>query len=63
MIEKGLSELSPKSREILILYYLEEFSYQEISDILQVPSGTVGVRLKRARDQLKAIYSKMDISI
>ena len=62
MIEKGLGELSPKAREILVLFYLEEFSYQEIADILQVPMGTVGVRLKRARESLKDIYARMELT-
>ena len=34
MIEKCLDELSPKYKEIIILHYLEELSYKEISDIL-----------------------------
>jgi RNA polymerase sigma-70 factor (ECF subfamily) len=62
MIEKGLDELAPKAREILVLFYLEEFSYQEIADILQVPLGTVGVRLKRARETLKDVYKRMDLT-
>lgn len=61
LVEKGLGELPPKSREILVLYYLEEFPYQEIADILQVPLGTVGVRLKRAKEQMRKIYEKMQI--
>ena len=61
LIEKGLEHLSPKSREILVLFYLEEFPYQEIADILQVPMGTVGVRLKRAREQLREVYKKMNL--
>ena len=53
MIEKGLDALTPAYKEIIILYYIEQQSYQEISDILQVPVGTVGVRLRRARKALK----------
>ena len=53
--------LPAKSREILVLFYLEEFSYQEIADILRVPMGTVGVRLKRAREALQAVYKDMQI--
>ena len=62
LIERGLEQLKPASREILILYYLENFSYQEIADILHVPMGTVGVRLSRARDQLRAVYKDLDIA-
>ncbi len=61
MIEKGLAELTPKYREILILYYLEEMSYQEIADIVQIPIGTVGVRVRRAKESLKNIYLRLDI--
>lgn len=53
LMNKGLDALAPAYKEVIILYYIEELSYQEISDILQVPVGTVGVRLRRARQALK----------
>lgn len=53
LMKKGLDALAPAYKEVIILYYIEEQSYQEISDILQVPVGTVGVRLRRARQALK----------
>jgi RNA polymerase sigma-70 factor (ECF subfamily) len=53
LIDKGLGGLAPNYREIIVLYYLEEMSYREIADILRVPIGTVGIRLKRAKDALK----------
>ena len=40
-------------REILILRHQEGFSYKEIADIAQIPSGTVMSRLARARAKLK----------
>lgn len=55
MINKSLLQLTVKYREPLILFYLEELSYQEISDILQVPVSTVGVRIKRAKDKMFSI--------
>lgn len=58
MIDKALEELQPKYREVLILHFLEDMSYKEISDILQIPSGTVGIRLKRAKQALKTVYEK-----
>ena len=48
-------KLDPKYREPLILYYLENMDYKEISDILQIPVSTVGVRLARARAQLRKV--------
>lgn len=53
LIQKGLEALTPAYKEVIILYYIEELSYQEIADVLQVPVGTVGVRLRRARASLK----------
>jgi RNA polymerase sigma-70 factor (ECF subfamily) len=61
MIERGLGELAPKYREVLILYYLEEMSYKEISEILQVPVGTVGIRIKRAKEALREVYAKLNL--
>ncbi|HEV8677401.1 MAG TPA: RNA polymerase sigma factor [Candidatus Paceibacterota bacterium] len=60
MIEKCLDTLSPKYREVLALYYLEELSYKEISDIIQVPTGTVGIRIKRAKEALKTAYEELN---
>jgi RNA polymerase sigma-70 factor (ECF subfamily) len=51
--EKSLANISPKYREVLILYYYEELSYQEIADILKIPTSTVGVRIKRAKDAIE----------
>ena len=59
MIDAGLDQLSAKYKEVLILHYLEELSYKEIADILEVPTGTVGIRIKRAKEALKKVYEKM----
>jgi RNA polymerase sigma-70 factor (ECF subfamily) len=53
LVEKGLEALPAAQREIIVLYYFEELSYKEISDVLHVPMSTVGVRLARARSTLK----------
>ena len=53
LVERGLETLSPAYREIIDLYYFENFSYREIADILHLPIGTIGVRLSRAREALK----------
>jgi len=52
-IENHLETIAPKYKEPLILYYLEDMDYKEISDILQIPVSTVGVRLARARRMLQ----------
>ncbi|MDQ5981844.1 MAG: hypothetical protein QG570_602 [Patescibacteria group bacterium] len=42
----------------LSLFYLEEKSYEEISDILRIPVGTVGTRINRAKGLMKKICQK-----
>lgn len=61
MLDKGLDQLSANYKEIIILYYLEGLSYKEISDILRIPIGTVGIRLKRAKDALRKVCEKLGI--
>ncbi len=51
-LESSLSKISPKYREVLVLYYYDELSYQEIADVLHIPIATVGVRIKRGKDSL-----------
>lgn len=55
IMDTSLTTLSPKYREVLVLFYYEELSYQEIADILHIPTATVGVRISRAKDTLKKI--------
>ena len=62
LIDIGLNELKPKYTEVIILHYLEDFSYKEISDILQIPTGTVGIRAKRGKEALKKIYENMNMT-
>ncbi|MDB5225192.1 MAG: polymerase sigma factor SigW [Candidatus Adlerbacteria bacterium] len=62
MLGKSLDGLDYKYREVLILYYLEELSYKDIADILQVPQGTVGIRLRRAKEALRKEYEKLEKS-
>jgi len=52
-IKKGLAKLDIKYREVLELKYLNEYSYEEISDIIKKPVNTVGTLLNRAKKKLK----------
>ena len=45
--------LDKAKRLVVVLYYAEGYSIKEISEILEIPEGTVGTRLARARAQLK----------
>lgn len=57
-VVSSLDELDKKSRNILILKYLEEKDYKEISEILRIPVGTVGSLIHRAKFKLKNLLIK-----
>ncbi|MCF8240702.1 MAG: sigma-70 family RNA polymerase sigma factor [Melioribacteraceae bacterium] len=52
IIETGILELSEMDREVIILREFQDMSYQEISEILQIPVGTVMSKLFYARKKL-----------
>ena len=52
-MRQALQELSVPFREILLLCDVEEMSYEEIAQVLAIPTGTVMSRLHRARKQLR----------
>ena len=57
-IKTVLEKLKPVYKEVLVLKFFEDKDYQEISDILQKPMGTVATLLSRAKIQFKKIYEK-----
>ena len=52
-VQSILDKLPEKYKSVLILYYMEDSSYQEIADLLAVPIGTVMSRLARAKQMMK----------
>jgi RNA polymerase sigma factor (sigma-70 family) len=52
-LQQALLELSEEFRSPLVLYYFEDFTYQQIADHMGVPIGTVMSRLSRAKAFLK----------
>ncbi len=52
-VRKAIEMLPLNQRQVITLIDLEENSYNEASDILGIPIGTVMSRLNRARSQLK----------
>lgn len=57
-IETIMSRLPIECRTVLTLYYLDELSVPNISDVLNVPQGTVKSRLYTARKEFKRIWQK-----
>ena len=53
LLEEALKRLEPELRSTFLLREVEELSYTEIAEALQIPEGTVGSRMNRARRELK----------
>ena len=51
------AQLSPRDREVLLLYYEEGLSYREMADRLGVPTSTCGTWLARAKGRCRALLS------
>lgn len=61
VIQQALSSLSQKYKEALVLRFLEEKSYTEISDILKIPEGTVATLVSRGKKELKTALEVKDL--
>ncbi|MEK7585174.1 MAG: sigma-70 family RNA polymerase sigma factor [Patescibacteria group bacterium] len=55
LLAEKIGQLDNIYREVIILKFFEDKSYDEISNILMIPSGTVAIRLKRAKDKLETL--------
>jgi RNA polymerase sigma-70 factor (ECF subfamily) len=62
-VEDALQRLPLAFRTVVVLREMEGFSYEEISEILDVPVGTVKSRLTRGRGALKAILVEQGLSV
>jgi RNA polymerase sigma-70 factor (ECF subfamily) len=56
-IHEALDELGPKHREVLVLYFLEDFSLAEIAMAVECSEGTVKSRIHYAKRAMKEILS------
>lgn len=59
MVREALQTLTEEHRSILVLREMQEYSYEEIAEILDISIGTVRSRLSRSRRQLKLALEAM----
>jgi RNA polymerase sigma-70 factor (ECF subfamily) len=57
-MERALSRLTPEQRTVILLADVEEYSYQDIADVISCSIGTVRSRLHRARAQLRRLLER-----
>lgn len=57
-----LNLLPIKYKTVLVLKFIENLSYEDISDVLKIPEGTVGTRINRAKKAFAKIAKEKNIS-
>jgi RNA polymerase sigma-70 factor (ECF subfamily) len=60
---QAVNRLSAEHRQILLLVSVEELSYRQIADELEIPLGTVMSRLARARERLRELMQSRTAEI
>lgn len=58
---REMNGLTEKSKEVLLLKYKENFSVEEMAEILELPTGTVKSRLYYARNELSGVLKRIKI--
>lgn len=57
-VRQAILALPPEQRQVIVLRFMQELSYEEIGAALHLPAGTVKSRLNRAKAALKEILSQ-----
>ncbi len=52
-VQSAVNNLPNKYKDVVVLHYFEGYGYEEISDILGIPTSSVGTRLRRGKAKLK----------
>lgn len=59
-IEHYLERLTPRYRQLILMRFFEEYSYEEIAAKLSLPLGTVKTQIHRAREQMRRLIAQGD---
>lgn len=54
-LRDAINQLPEKYRDVVVLHYFEQYSYDEIADILKKPPGTIATWLNRAKKKLETL--------
>lgn len=60
-VKHTVFDLPTKYREVIFLYYYEEFTIKEISELMNIPMSTVKTRLGRGKSKLKEKLERAEI--
>jgi len=60
-VQEGIHKLPEDLKTCVMLRVIEEITYQEIVDVLNIPEGTVKSRINRGRIELAKILRRMRV--
>ena len=63
LLTEAMAELPPEMSEVLTLVAVDEISYQDAANILNIPLGTVRSRVSRARAMLRSFFRKAGVNM
>jgi RNA polymerase sigma-70 factor (ECF subfamily) len=61
-LRTALTDLDKRYRDVMILRFLEEKNYEDISDILELPMGTVATLISRGKQQLRRALGQRGVA-
>lgn len=59
-LDKVLDKLSPRYKQMITMRFIQEYSYEEIAEKLELPLGTVKTQIHRAREKFYELISTND---
>ena len=59
-VHAALKELAPEHREVLVLRFLEEMSYEDVAQVVACPLGTIRSRIHYAKRALRRVLERMN---
>lgn len=59
LVKRGLSTLSPRYRQVLVLRYFFDRKHREIGESMQIPTSQVGIVLQRAENALAKVLAEL----
>ena len=63
LVVEALQEVDEAYRAPLTLFYMQEMSYKEIAELLEIPIGTVMSRLSRGKTQLRSALARRESGV
>lgn len=60
LCDLALAKVAPELAEVFVLFELEEMSSPEIARALDIPVGTVASRLRRAREEFRTVFARIE---